>query len=156
MSRVKMDQRIKYALKVLGFEDLSTIPKMKEIRKQWIRLSLIHHPDKPTGETKAFQELVNAYDIASEAAKKKNYDKSDLEEEVARKMHDQFQSMSVMENKQTYTILIEEDVIQSWESVLGLMYGTPKDQKSSGKKFSFKDSCPDGGVIHITLYHTGT
>ena len=155
MSSVKMEQRIKNALKVLGFEDLSTIPKMKEIRKQWIRLSLLHHPDKPTGETKAFQQLVNAYEIACETAKKNEYDKSDLEEEVARKMHDQSQSMSVMENQQSYTILIEKCMIQYWESVLGLMYGTPKDQKTSGKKFSFKDSCPDGGMIHITLYHTG-
>ena len=70
-------------------------------------------------------------------------------------MYEQFQFMSIKENLQTYTILIEKEVIQSWEAVLRMNYGTPQDQKNSGKKFSFKDDCPDSGMIHITLYHTG-
>ena len=65
-----MDPRIKIALKVLGFEDLSKIPMMKEIRKKWRKMSLIHHPDKPTGDTKAFQELVSAYEAVCDEAKK--------------------------------------------------------------------------------------
>ena len=70
-------------------------------------------------------------------------------------MYDQFQSLFVKENSQTFTIIIEKDVIDLWESVLGLHYGCPKDQKTSGKKFTYKDTCPDGGMIYITLYHTG-
>ena len=34
-------------------------------------------------------------------------------------------------------------------------YGDSVDQKNSGKKFSFHDTCPDSGTVHITLYHTG-
>ena len=66
-----MELKIKNALKVLGFEDLSVIPKMKEIRKKWIKLSFIHHPDKPTGDTKTFQELLAAYDVLCDEAKQK-------------------------------------------------------------------------------------
>ena len=147
--------KIKNALKVLGFENLTVIPKMKDIRKQWIKLSLIHHPDKPTGDTKSFQELLSAYETVSDEAKKMEYDKSDIEEKIARKMYDEFQFMSVRENLQTYTFVIEKDFINSWESVLSMNYGLPKDQQTSGKKFSVNDNCPDGGMIYLTLYHTG-
>ena len=150
-----MELKIKNALKVFGFEDLGVIPKMKEIRKKWIKLSFIIHPDKPTGDTKAFQELIAAYDVLCDEANKMAYDKTDLEEEIARKIYHQFQSMSIKENLQTFTLLIEKSFIQSWETILTTNYGAPKNQQSSGQKFSFKDNCPDGGMIFLTLYHTG-
>jgi hypothetical protein len=71
-----------------------------------------------------------------DAAKKMACDKTDHDEEIARKMYDQFQRMSVKENFQKFTILIERNVLPSWETVLNVNYGNPKDQKSSGKKFS--------------------
>ena len=133
----KMESKIKNALIVLGFDDLTVIPQMKEIRKKWLKLSLIHHPDKPTGNKEAFQELLAAYETASDAAKEMEYDKTDIEEEIARKMFDQFQFMSIKENLQTYTILIEKEFLPSWEAVLKMNFGDSVDQKQSGKKFSF-------------------
>ena len=65
-----MEPKIKNALKVLGFVDLAVIPQMKEIRRRWLKLSLVHHPDKPTVDKLAFQELLAAYESASDAAKK--------------------------------------------------------------------------------------
>ena len=87
-----MDSKIKNALRALGFEDLTVIPKMKEIRKKWINLSRVHHPDKPTGDTKLFQQLLAAYELVSDIANKTKYDKMDVEEDIARKCMNNFSS----------------------------------------------------------------
>ena len=65
-----------------------------------------------------------------------------------------FQLSSVIENLQCYTINLDSNLLPVWESVLGINYGTPIDQKTNGKKFTFQDKCPDSGAIYITLYHT--
>ena len=59
-------------------EDLTVIPKMKEIRKKRIKLSFNHHPDRTTGDTNAFQELLAAYGVLCDEANKMAYDKTDL------------------------------------------------------------------------------
>ena len=63
-----MDSVIRESLETLGFTDVSEVPRMKDIRKKWMKLSLIHHPDKTTGSKEAFQKLVAAYKTACEAA----------------------------------------------------------------------------------------
>ena len=53
---------IQELLEVLGFPKGSKkLPKMKEVRKQFLKLSLIRHPDKPTGSNKDMSILLNAY-----------------------------------------------------------------------------------------------
>ena len=145
-----MDQKLIDALKVLEFENVTEIPKMKEINKKWRKLSLIKHPDKG-GTKEDFQELLAAYQIAGEASKKMEYDRNDIEEEIAQKM---FEFMSITENKQSFTIYLEKDVTLAWEAILTKNFGKPKDQQSCGKKFTYLDPCENGGMIFITLYHT--
>ena len=55
-----MEKKIVKNLRVLGFPE-NILPKMKELRKRYLELSFIRHPDKETGTDKAFQELPNAY-----------------------------------------------------------------------------------------------
>ena len=99
-----MESVLKEALETLGFMDVTEVPRMKDIRKKWMKLSLLLHPDKSTGSKEAFQKLVAAYKTACEAADELKFDSNDLEEEIVRKMFQQFQLSSVIENLQCYTI----------------------------------------------------
>ena len=141
------------ALKILEFKETSKIPKLKDVVKQWRRLSLVKHPDKG-GSKECFQELVAAYEVAANAAKANKKDDLDLEEEIAHKMYTQFYSHSVKENMQTFTILIEKDLNLAREAILVKNFGSPIDKKICGKKFTFRDKCEGSGVIYITLYYT--
>ena len=141
---------VKEALLLLGFPDQEQLPKLKDITRQFRKLSLVKHPDKPEGSKEAFQELLEAYNVAGDAAKKTKFDEDDLEENIARKMFDQFQFMSITENFQTFTILIEKIVLNEWEKVLTKNFGIPQDYGTNGKKFSFQDKCCQNGFIFIT------
>ena len=55
---------------VLGISDSATV---KEIKKTYRKLSLIHHPDKG-GDAEKFRELSNAYRALTDPVAKKNYD----------------------------------------------------------------------------------
>ena len=58
-----MDSKTKSYLKVLGLSQ-ERLPKMKEVRKQYIKLSLLRHPDKKlTGTDELFNELGFAYEF---------------------------------------------------------------------------------------------
>ena len=46
----------------------------KQIKAAYRRLSALHHPDKPTGDVNRFREIKNAYDVLSDAARRKRYD----------------------------------------------------------------------------------
>ena len=149
-----MDPVLRESLDTLEFQDVSEIPKMKEIRQKWLKLSLLLHPDKSGGSKELFQKLISAYQVACDAAKAAEFDNEDQEEEVARKIYEQFQLASVIENLQCYTILLEPKFLSIWETVLGDNYGSPIDQNTNGKKFTFNDNCPESGTVFITLYHT--
>ena len=51
------------SLKTLGFENDEDIPMMKEVRKQFFKLSIEKHPDKNNGIDKGFGELKSAFDL---------------------------------------------------------------------------------------------
>ena len=63
-----MNSTLKAALIYLGFGDNDHVPKMKDIRKQYLILSNKHHPDKPGGTKEGFQKLSDAYNTAGDAA----------------------------------------------------------------------------------------
>ena len=65
-----MEIKLKDALKVLGFDVSGSLPKLKEIRKRFLKLSLLHHPDRNDGSKEAkqlFQSILNAYEVAWKA-----------------------------------------------------------------------------------------
>jgi DnaJ-class molecular chaperone len=58
---------------ILGVPDNATLD---QIKKQYRKLSLEHHPDRPTGNANKFKELNEAYELLSDEGRRKDYDNS--------------------------------------------------------------------------------
>ena len=56
-----MDCEMRRLLAVLGFTQLTSYPRMKEVVKMFRRMALKKHPDKPGGSKEDFQELQEAF-----------------------------------------------------------------------------------------------
>ena len=93
----KMNKDIKELLEVLGFpNNQQKLPKMKDVRKQFLKLALIRHPDKATGNEKDMKVLLDAYQrIGKIIEGLVNEDPNDEEEEVARDEFKQFNFSNV-------------------------------------------------------------
>ena len=152
--------KIEEALNILEFDDVRVIPKLKDIQRQFHKLSKIRHPDKNGGTkeaTEEFQLLLNAYHLAGKAAEKIKPEESDHEDIIARKIFKQFQFSSVKVNSQSITIKTEKSLNSTWMEILIANLGQPTENKSAhGKKFTMDDKCETPkSRIYITLYHTG-
>ena len=147
------------ALNILGFENPSVLPKLKEIQKHFHRLSKTKHPDKNNGSkesTAEFQTLLDAYRIAGKAAEKVVPEKDDFEDIIAHKVFQQFQFSSVKVNSQSVTIKTEKALNSIWQEVLTSNLGEPiVNEDEHGKKFTLVDRCEEPSTnVYITLYHT--
>ena len=133
------------ALRILGFESHTELPKLKDIQKQFHRLCKVKHPDKNNGSkesTAAFQILLDAYHTAGKAAEKVAPENDDIDDIIARKVFKQFQFSSVKVNSQLVTIKTEKSLNATWLDVLTSNLGDPVSTKDiHGKKFTFIDSC---------------
>lgn len=54
--------------------DIPTTASAEEITKAYRKLSMVHHPDRPHGDTKKFQAISEAYETLGNADKKREYD----------------------------------------------------------------------------------
>ena len=120
-----MNEKTVKQLKVLGFPETG-LPKMKELRKRYLELSLIRHPDKKSGTEELFQELLNAYnDVGNLIEEAQNLDQSDIEEDAARRQFNESNIEKV--NKTSVTIKIITAHVKGWDSVFTEKYGNPID-----------------------------
>ena len=154
-----MNSCVMEALSILGFDDVTSLPKLKEIRKRFLQLSLKYHPDKnsDSGEAKEhFQKILEAYNVAGEACENKVYDDDDDEDKLARMMFKQFCFSSVTENVNSFTIKTEKPLYSIWKDVLIASLGQPQDLKAHGLKFTVDDACNNPPArIFLTFYTTG-
>ena len=153
-----MDPLVYEALKVLEFENLAKIPKLKEITRRSHKLAALKHPDK-NGGTKAataeFQNILSAYHTAGAAASDTVSNNDDNEEIIAKKMFKQFQHKSIKENSSSFTISTEKDLFPLWLDILTSKYSDPVSKGPNGNKFTVNDTChQEHAKIFITL-HTG-
>ena len=150
---------LKEALQILEFGDAKVIPKLKDIQKQFHKLSKLKHPDKNGGTKEAtedFQKLLDAYHVAGKAAEETIAEDSDLEDIIAQKIFRQFQFKSVKVNSLSITIKTEKGLNSSWSEILSKNLGPPVDKGHNGKKFHMVDRCENPPQnVYITLYHTG-
>ena len=110
--------KLKEALRILGLESFSVLPKLKDIQKQFHRLSKIKHPDKNNGSKESkeeFQALLEAYHVAGKAAEKVVPEDEDFEDIISRKLFQQFQFSSVKVNSQSVTLKL-----RSFSTLFGL------------------------------------
>ena len=101
-----LDDKVKEALGILGFSEEGKIPRLKDIRKMYIKLSITHHPDKNGGTVESkekFQRILEAYNIAGKACEDTIYDDDNDEDKMARRMFKQFCFSSVKENLNSFT-----------------------------------------------------
>ena len=139
------------ALSIMGFQ---TLPSMSELRKMWLKKSQILHPDKFTDEdekiskTKQFQDLNNAYQVIgkylikenlkkekqrkNEKQEKENEDEKDDEKDE----YEFFKQFNMdIRNKDSHTVIIENDAAQAWKAVFEKKYGMPEDKGANGLIF---------------------
>ena len=135
---------------------MAKLPLMKEIRKNFLRLSLERHPDKSGGSKEDFQELVNAYEkIGRVIQDTTQEDKTDDEETIARNLFKETNFEKI--NLYSVTVSILTTQADAWETVLIDMYGEPTEgkEKANGKKFIVKNVAKDEEkipVMYVTLW----
>lgn len=143
-----MKEQLMKCLEILGFPKSETIPKLKQIKSNYLRLLIQKQPDKNGGVDKGFNELQKAYEIVS------NYvfenlivDGEDHEEVAARK---EFKDINIV-RLNTYSATIKPPTAHepAWEEILQKHYGNPIDSShtDNGKKYS----APDG--VFVTAYN---
>ena len=118
---MELSSEVREALDTLVFENLVNLPKLKEIRKKYLKLSSIHHPDKNGGSIEAkqnFQRILSAYEIAGKACEDVVYDDDDEEDKLARKIFKQFCFTSVKENMNSFTIKTEKKLFDIWKRLI--------------------------------------
>ena len=116
-----MKSNLKEALTIFGFERLDKIPKVKDIRRRFMKLSLLNHHDKNNSSSEAnsrFQDILKAYETAGEVLKDTVYEDDNQEDEIAMKMFKQFFFSSVKENASSFTILTEKSLYPIWCEML--------------------------------------
>ena len=154
-----MERKVRDALIVLGFDSSAKLPKLKEIRKRFLKLSVVHHPDRNKGKqeaTQRFQEILHAYEVAGKACEDIIYDDDDQEDVLARKMFKQFSFSAIKENSTTFTIKTELPLNSLWKQVLEANFGPPDDLGSHGLKYTAVDKCDSMNArIFITIYTKG-
>ena len=154
-----MDIKVSEALKVLGFENLDVLPKVREIIQRYRKLAFLNHPDRNNGSNEAkikLQAILKAYNIAGEAAEAIPVDPNDKADHIARKLYKQFQAKSVKENSSSVTIHTEKSLYHIWMETLTNLAGIPENKGPNGNKFTFLHTVNDSSFrVFLTMYHTG-
>ena len=144
-----MNHKIKELLVILGFEkDIKKEPMMKEVRKNFLKLSMKKHPDKPGGSNEAFQELIDAYEqIGKHIQNMAQDDLNDLEETFARKLFKETNFEKI--NLYSITVSILTIHADAWIKVLKEKYGEPNDKSESSNGVKFTDNA---SPLCVTLW----
>ena len=99
-----MNSEMNIHLETLGLES-GKVPKMKEVRKQFLKLANIRHPDKPNGTDELMKELLNAYQkVGKFLEEMKPEDMNDEEEMSAREQFKQFNFSNINKNSVSMAI----------------------------------------------------
>ena len=143
------------ALATLGINDVRHL-KMKVVQKKFYQMSLIHHPDKPGGDTIKQQKLNEAYQIIGDSIVDNDDIRVDSEEEAARHVFKSFNFNNIKENIYSFTIKIDNHLSHIWDTVLSEHYGQPIDRNTNGKHWkhhNYTDDNANSGEISIGKWH---
>ena len=152
-----MSLTLKEALATLGIKNIGeNPPKMKFIQKRFYQLSLIHHPDRPGGDTATQQKINEAFQFIGDYILHNYVNIDDSEEDAARQVFNNFNFTNIKENLLSFTINIDNNLSHLWETILTKHYGPPADRKTNGKHWkhhNYTDDDSNCGDITIGKWH---
>ena len=110
---------------ILGLSDLSEEAlTVNIVKRAFLKLAIVKHPDKAGGSTAAFQELLDSYertlDHINVNQKKANLDD---DEQFVKDLFNKFNFPR--ENDHSFTIIIENHLAEIWEEELSEIYNDP-------------------------------
>ena len=114
----KLTAQLVNYLRILEIEDEVNIPKVKYVRKQFLKLSKLKHPDKGTGTSEDFAELLEAKEFILNYLKT-NFpnEYNDDEEEVLAKEEYTIANIEKI-NIDSVTIYIPTNHVRAWMNTL--------------------------------------
>ena len=112
-------------LDILGISDIPVKDlTVHNVKLAFCKLALVKHPDKAGGSSAAFQELLNSYhNILKHLAENLNDDGLDNDEQFVKDLFKEFNFPR--ENDQSFTILIENELADTWEEEISELYNDP-------------------------------
>ena len=119
------DESLTQHLEILGISNIAVKDlTVHNVKIAFCKLALIKHPDKAGGSTVAFQELIHSYNsILNHLAQNLCDDGLDKDEQFLKDLFTNFNFPK--ENDMSFTIHIENQLADKWESVLTNMYNDP-------------------------------
>ena len=121
----KMNAQVLNCMKIMEFENLEEIPKMKHVRKKFIRLVKAKHPDGGQGSEEDFRELFEAKEFLMNYIKRNLPEEPDMDDDeiLARK---EFEVANIEKIKlESVTIYIPSSHVSAWKICLSERYGEP-------------------------------
>ena len=150
MENKNLNSRLIVAFQMLGFEDISKLPKLEDVRKQFFDCARKTHPDKNSNTDSAtkekrkekFKKLFNAYKLTTEFIIQNEDNQEDTEdyedfdsdtedqgdEEICFDEKEYREVNIVSTNSHSVTIKIPTIHADTWEQVLDQEYGTKIDR----------------------------
>ena len=112
-------------LNILGISDTPVKDlTVHNVKIAFFKLALVKHPDKAGGSSAAFQELLKSYqNILKHLAENLNNDDLDNDEQFLKDLFKEFNFPR--ENDQSFTILIENELADTWEEEISELYNDP-------------------------------
>lgn len=122
---------------VNGYFDETTIKTLDDLKKQYYKLSMIHHPDRPTGNTQAFQDLQNEYEkLVKQVLKGSNLSETEQQNEI------QIDEALRAALDAIMHLNVKIEIIGKWIWVSGDTYPVKDTLKAAGFTFIKKAGAP--------------
>ena len=152
MTDANMSAEVREALSSMNFDETPTI---NELITRYIKLALKCHPDKNGGsETskEAYQKLQNQYKVLGDYIIQKNSANNDVINDDEMDHVNIFRNFNMdKKNSKCHIVIIEEELVAVWKTVLTEVYGEPEDRKENGFLYVHNDYDVNEELFKITV-----
>ena len=148
-----MNETIVAMLLVLGFNEVSKLPKIKDVMKKYYKLALKTHPDKPGGSKEKFQKIEEAFRIVGDYIMKNTVENDDPEECLAKDLFKDIFSQfnTTKENKKCTTVLINNYHNFAWDTALTNYCGEGIEKAEGEKHWRDEGFITNGKQTTVTI-----
>ena len=120
-----MNAQVISYMQVLEIENLASVPLMKTVKRKFLKLAKVRHPDGGVGSEADFIELLEAKEYLMNHIRlnKPQEDESAVEETLTRR---EYQLANIEKiNKDSVTIYVPSNHVQAWRDILEEKFGQP-------------------------------